>query len=187
MISVKTTSPRQIIVISIIGLFALAVVAWQTHGALSEGNTVPVYQVTPPAGISATNEPTIIQPEKLSEPLVEDADIAALVAAARNDYAVVGSLAPDYDELVRRTGSEAIANRMATALAPAAAALAGAQAGEPAFTMERFTGDDAVVGASAEYVLPSGSSSSVRIDLAYTRTDDAWTLAGVSVGEGVGA
>lgn len=183
----KRTSPRQFIVIAIIGCFALGVVIWQTHGALSADSSVPVYQVTPPTGISAMKEPTIIVPEKLTEPLVEDEDIAELMAAARADHAIVGSLAPDYDELVRRTGSQEIANRMASALAPAAAALAGARAGAPSFTIERFSGDDAVIGAGAEYVLPSGAASSVRIDLAYTRTDAGWTLAGVSVGEGIGA
>lgn len=183
----KRISTRQVVAIAIIGCLALGVVSWQTHKALSGGNTVPIYEVSPPAGISSAQEATIIDPQRLAEPIIDDEDIAALVSAAREDYSIVGSLAPDYDELVRRTGSEAIASNLASALAPAAASLAGAQAGEPEFTVERFSGDDAVIGASADYVLPSGTSSAVRIDLAYTRDGAGWILAGASVGDGVGS
>lgn len=160
---------------------------WQTVSGLSLGDDVPAYAVSPPAGLAEGREPTIVDARGLAEPLIPDADAEALLEVASTDFPLIGSLRPDVEQLTERLGSRSIAERLVSQLAPAAQALAGAQAGEPSLEISAFDGTDATVAVIATYFPPDAQPTALGIDLVYTRADEGWALASAGVTSGIGS
>lgn len=174
------------IVALIVALFGvLALIVWQTTGQLRDSRDTRAYELTPPTAFDEGADPSIIDPAKLSAPLVPDQAYLELLETARADFALVGGLrVADRAALVERMGSAESADRVIGTLAPDADNLAGAAAKLLSAEVSEYSDTGAVVSLFASYTISGQAPAYRTFRFAYAPQDEGYRLDAVSQSTG---
>lgn len=175
-------SRRIVIALLVLGVVLAGALFYRTFTSATQPSDIKPYDVAPPTSFVNAKNPSIIDADKLTGPIIGDELFAQLQRESREDFAQYSALALTYEEVTRLVdGDREVADQVQSALAGAYPAVEGRTATLKDVTIKGVTPEAARMVLTAVYQGDvSDRTITIPFEATYDITEDRPILAGLT-------